>query len=133
MGQRKFSIQEVVILDILQYIPHGKENAISRNELSRLLKLPDRQVRKLIEQKRQRGIPILSSSREKGYWLSEDISEIQAFLKESENRIKTEKRNTSEIKRRYNTESGSGYTVVREHIRRLGKQDDVEGQIGFTP
>ena len=121
-------------MDILQYIPHGRENAISRNELSRLLKLPDRQVRKLIEQKRQRGIPILSTSRGRGgYWLSEDISEIQAFLKESENRIKTEKRNTSEIKRRYNTESSSGYTVVREHIRRLGRQDDVEGQIGFTP
>ena len=130
MGQRKISIQEVVILDILQYIPHGKENAISRNELSSLLKMPDRQVRKLIEQKRQKGIPILSSSRSGGYWLSEDVSEIRAFLKEAENRIKTEKRNTVQIKRRY--DAGANYTIVREHTRRLDKTDNVEGQIGFA-
>ena len=118
-------------MDILQYIPHGKENAISRGELSRLLKKSDRQARKLIEQERQRGIPILSSSKGEGYWLSEDISEIRAFLKESENRIKTEKRNTTAIKRRYDAETNARYTTVSEHKRRLG-DDYVEGQIGFT-
>lgn len=118
-------------MDILQYIPHGRENAISRNELSRLLKMSDRRARKLIERERQRGIPILSSSRGEGYWLSEDISEIKAFLKESENRIKTEKRNTAAIKRRYDAETGARYTTVSEHTRRLGN-DYVDGQIRFT-
>lgn len=119
-------------MDILQYIPHGKENAISRNELSRLLKLPDRKIRKLIEQKRIKGIPILSSSSARGYWISDDISEIQAFLQEFDHRINTQNKNMAKLRRYCNEVTGVHCTKVREHIRRLDNGNYIDGQIRFT-
>lgn len=119
-------------MDILQYIPHGKENAVTRSELCRLTKLPDRCVRQEIEKLRRKGAPILSSSSAKGYWVSDDISEIRAFLKEFDHRINTQNKNMARLRRYCNEVTGVHYTKVREHVRRLDNGNYIDGQIRFT-
>lgn len=42
-------------MNIERFIPEGKENAVSREVLATRLGLPDRTVRKLIEEARDRG------------------------------------------------------------------------------
>ena len=48
-------------IDITEYIPYGRKNAVSRHELQRRTGLPDRTVRALIEDARRKGAHILSS------------------------------------------------------------------------
>lgn len=116
-------------MDILQYIPHGKENAVTRSELCRLTKLPDRCVRQEIEKLRRKGAPILSSSSAKGYWVSDDISEIRAFLKEFDHRINTQNKNMARLRRYCNEVTGVRCINVRQHTRRIGIKTDFEGQL----
>lgn len=81
-------------MNIEEYIPFGKGNAISRAELKMLTGIDDRAIRLLIKETNRKaldnGFAILSSSASKGYWKSEDAEEIKAYLKESERRRRTE-------------------------------------------
>lgn len=76
-------------MNIVDFIPKGKENAVTREALCIYTGLDDRTVRKLIELARDGGAPILSSSHSVGYWLSDDIVEIKAFLNETDHRCKS--------------------------------------------
>ena len=82
---------------LLTFIPKGKENAISRNELSQITGYPDRFLRSEIKRLVRSGIPILSSSSAKGYWYSEDISEIDAYLAEARQRERTSRRTNAKL------------------------------------
>lgn len=68
---------------MLELIPTGKENAISRRELVSLTSLKDRVVRLRIEQYRNEGICICSNWSEgaKGYYLPGNEAEQKEFLK----------------------------------------------------
>lgn len=70
-------------IDICEYIPYGRKNAVSRAELQRRTGLPDRTVRTLIEAARRSGAHILSSSADKGYWQSNVPDEIKEFIREA--------------------------------------------------
>lgn len=84
---------------VLGHIPAGRENAISRAELSRVTGLPDRAVRLEIKRLVRAGIPILSSSTARGYWYSEDIQEIEAFIREDDARNRTSRKTTAKLRR----------------------------------
>ena len=62
-------------MKIETYIPTGKENAITRSDLARLLGMTDRAVRKEIELARERGELICNEGT--GYFLAEDIGQIE--------------------------------------------------------
>lgn len=89
-------------MDIKDFIPRGKENAISREMLRTLTGCSDREVRKMIREARlnHEGSFILSSSDVSGYWLSENLSEVRAFLLETYNRAE----NTNAVVRVYKQE-----------------------------
>jgi DNA-binding transcriptional regulator LsrR (DeoR family) len=97
-------------VDIMTFIAKGKENAISRQELCTLLNLPDRVVRKLIQEARDRGEVILNDQSGAGYWVSDD---------------------EGELKRQYNTNQRRARAILRQqkHIRRrlraLEQRDQV--------
>lgn len=76
------------MINILDYIPRGSENAITRNELSLKTKLGDRQVRELISQKRKEGEFIISSTQGKGYYLPETRAEVERFIMQQKSYIK---------------------------------------------
>jgi len=67
-------------LDILKYIPKGKENAISTLELMNMLNCSMREVRLVIAKLRSQGHVICSSSRG-GYYFPETREELKAFVK----------------------------------------------------
>ena len=68
-------------MDITAFIPRGKENAISRDELMVATGLPDRQIRNLIHEARRNAL-ILSLS-EGGYYLptESEINDVEGFYK----------------------------------------------------
>ena len=63
---------------VVAAIPNGKCNAISRAALAAALGVPDRKMRKMIEQARNEGALILNRSDGRGYYRSDDLDEIQA-------------------------------------------------------
>ena len=69
-------------INILQLIPYGRENAISRADLQRLTGLNERSVRTETKRLLRLKNPILSSSKHKGYWLSDDPAEIRECINE---------------------------------------------------
>jgi len=75
-------------LNILDFIPTGSENAISREDLSRLTNLSDRQVRKHIELLKKNNAIINNGN---GYFIpsSKDKLEIAEYIaKEKHKAIK---------------------------------------------
>lgn len=65
---------------LLNLIPYGKENAVSREYLSYMLGKKDRMVRILIKELRIKGNIICSDSKSKGYWKPTKRSEVRDFI-----------------------------------------------------
>lgn len=72
------SDREEIVLDA---IPFGKENAVTREYLTARTGLPDRQVRKAIEEIRRNHI-ILNDQDGKGYYRSYDLDDIERFYRQ---------------------------------------------------
>ena len=70
----------------------GKHHAISRQRLKQITKLDDRTNREIIRDLRLAGMPIMSSSEHKGYWLAESKEEVLSFINEYNSRSKECKR-----------------------------------------
>jgi hypothetical protein len=64
-------------MNIERFIPEGKENAIPRSVLAVRLGMTDRQVRKLIEEARDRGELICNDGDGEGYYLASDLGQIE--------------------------------------------------------
>lgn len=74
-----------------EMIPVGRENAISRRDLCRITGLSDRQVRREIAQLRLKDfgddLVIVSTSRGRGYYLTDNIDEIVGHIADMTARI----------------------------------------------
>lgn len=77
-------------MEIINFIPYGKENAVSRYELSHFTGLSDRKVRLLISEAREEHV-ILSLENGKGYYqpVEKDFPELRKFIKREESRAKS--------------------------------------------
>lgn len=64
-------------MSILHYIPYGKDNAVSRAYLSAMLGVSDRKMRKMIEAERRNGAMILNAQDGNGYYISDDLDELE--------------------------------------------------------
>lgn len=116
-------------MNILDFIPTGKENAISKEKLCKLTGIKDeRIIRDAIKRQVESGVPILSSSGHKGYWYSEDIDEIAEFIRENDHRSNAINRTTAKLKKRVYEMKNIKVTPVRQHYRRLDK-GDISGQL----
>ena len=107
-------------LMLINYIPVGKSNAITRQELVRLTGESDRAIRKEIKRLNRDGIPILSSSRGCGYWISDDLDELEQYINETDHRRESLYYATLELRKELYRRKGIRVTVVKEHIRRIG-------------
>lgn len=112
-------------MNIADYIPMGKENAVSRAELEGLTNLPDRENRREIERVRpillaNHGVWIMSKSGAKGYWLTDALPEMRQFIRESDSRIAAIMEGTAAL-RIYlaRTEGREAVIHVREYDRRI--------------
>lgn len=69
-------------MDVLKYIPEGRENAVTAETLATLTGCDERTVRGEIKRLReQESVMILSSSRSRGYWLpgEEDLEQVREY------------------------------------------------------
>jgi len=114
-------------MNILNLIPHGRENAISRAELVRRAGVTDRLLRKNIKRLVSEGYPILSSSQGRGYWLSEDIAEIESFIRECDSRSRSEYLTTRKLRLMVARAKGERFIPVRAHTRRI-PSNELPGQ-----
>lgn len=78
-------------MGVMKFLRHGEQNAISMGDLSRLLNLSPRAVRKAVEAERLTGKLILSS--ERGYFLPGEGAagreEITRFHRRTAARVRT--------------------------------------------
>ena len=73
-------------MSIVDFIPRGRENAVTRAELVARLNLPDRTIRNMIEAARKNGALILNDQTGAGYYISEDLGELKRQLRRNDNR-----------------------------------------------
>ena len=64
-------------MNICDFIGTGKENAVTRGELVAILNLPDRAVRRLIQEARDRGEIIINDQSGAGYYMTDDVGELK--------------------------------------------------------
>lgn len=88
------------MIDIVQLIPVGKANAVTREELHRITGLGDRDIRKLIEAARDEGATIINDSDGKGYYLADDAAQIRRQIITNRNRAMSILRQQKGLKRR---------------------------------
>lgn len=77
-------------IKIVDYIPFGKENAISRQQLERVTRLSDRDVREAISLARRNTV-ILNLSNGKGYFQPiqrEEDDLVVKYFKQEDSRLK---------------------------------------------
>lgn len=81
-------------MKIINYIPEGYENAISRKDLCRITGMKDRDMRAAIETARRETI-IISSCDGSGYWLFPDnptaheMQMLRKYVQQQERRAKS--------------------------------------------
>ena len=85
--------------NILDLIPRGKDNAITRVELSAKAGIGDRMIRKLISEKRKEGEFIISSTSDKGYYLPETRADVERFIRQQKSYIKNLQRSITKAER----------------------------------
>ena len=115
-------------MELLELIPYGKENAVSREYLSKLTGWNGRKVRWEIKRLLKNGEHILSSSSAKGYWRSDDPDEIEKFLRESDKRRQTEALTVQPLRFYVAKEKGYDLVPVRAHYRKIPKQSGLTGR-----
>lgn len=75
-------------MNITNYIPKGKENAITRKDLCKITGLSDRNVRERISQARRETV-IINLQNGKGYYQPTEAAEIEQFVRQETARLKS--------------------------------------------
>lgn len=77
-------------MNIIDYIPYGKDKAVTREQLMMLTGYPDRAVREAISQAR-RETPILNNQDGTGYYRPTDDEKplVERFVRQEERRAKS--------------------------------------------
>lgn len=101
-------------MNIENYIGVGKQNAVTRAELSALLNLPDRKVRRLIQEARERGEIIINSSDGAGYFRSNEIADIERQMRTNNNRALAVLRQQTHLRRKLRELEGSDQIDMEE-------------------
>lgn len=71
-------------MDILDAIPYGKENAVSRRYLVSVLEMPDRSVREAIQTINESGQAIICCENGKGYFRPNTKEEAERYIRYSQ-------------------------------------------------
>lgn len=97
---------------IVDYIPIGKENAVTRAQLCALTRLSDRAVRQLIEIARIEGEVIINNQDGKGYYISEDPKDIRRQMAANRSRAMSILRQQKYLRRKLAEIDGKGQLTI---------------------
>lgn len=115
---------------VINHIPVGKENAVTRQKLAALTGNNDRTNRQAILEARSRGIKIVSRSSGKGYYIADNNDEWLLFLEEHRRRAMSELTIYNEgIKLLPVNYVTAQIVPVRAHVRHLKSDLPCDGQI----
>lgn len=110
-------------MDLVDFIPFGRENAISRQQLAMSAGLDDREVRDTVKRYRAKWTAIepmiCSDSEIKGYWLSCDRNEIERCRDFLKSYCNSTGRVVGNIDKQLAALDGTGRVWVRGHWRRV--------------
>lgn len=88
-------------MDILEYIPYGRENAIKRRTLRELLGVSDRIMRDLIADARKET-PIVNMQDGTGYYRPKDKKELECYIYQEKARAEKILKNINVACKEYN-------------------------------
>ena len=74
------------MMDVLLYIPIGKQNAVPRTELCASVGYSDRFTRQIISQLREEGYLIMNDQDGCGYYISDDLDAIEKQYRQDTSR-----------------------------------------------
>lgn len=94
-----------------EYILRGRQNARTRKMLCTLTGMSDRAVRQEIEDLREQGKFIITDEDGKGYYISEDVSDVRRQYLKDMARIKAISKRTKHLKRLLD-DRGEGYEQI---------------------
>ena len=110
-------------MSIINYLKYGKINAVKRSDLSIVMGTTDRLIRKEIEQKRLNWSPlepfICSDPQTGGYWLTNDISEVENFRKKYNSYRTAQGKVVANIDIQLAKLKGENIVYVKAHTRRI--------------
>lgn len=77
-------------INIVDYIPTGKNNAVTRTQLRIMTGMSDRKIRDAIADAR-RKVPIINDQSGRGYYIptAEELPEARSFLEQEKSRAKS--------------------------------------------
>jgi hypothetical protein len=93
-------------MNIIDYIPKGNKNRISRQMLCVLTNLSDRKVRQLIHNAREKGCLICTDTSEGGYWQPETREETEGLIRMTKSYIANLQRTISKAQNKLKTYEG---------------------------
>ena len=115
---------------VINHIPVGRENAVTRQKLEALTGNNDRTNRQAILEARSRGIKIVSSSSGKGYYIADNNDDWRMFLEEHRRRAMSELTIYHEgMKLLPGNYIAAQIVPVRAHVRHLKAELPCDGQI----
>lgn len=81
-------------MNIVDFIPYGKENGVTRDQLKMLTGFTDRAVRKEIERLRTSGVCILNHQNGTGYYRpnKDETAYVKRYIRQEESRLKSIRR-----------------------------------------
>lgn len=88
-------------MDVLEFIPYGRENAIKRTTLRDLLGVTDREMRNAIAQARKET-PIINLQDGKGYYRPKDKQELSHYIFQEKARAEKILKNVNVACKEYN-------------------------------
>ena len=117
-------------MTIIDYIPYGKDNAISRKQLCNLSGLPDRVMRKEIEKARQE-YAILNAQDGSGYFrpTDEEKALVERWLRQERSRSKSIDTSTRGAEMFLAGDSGGKMIAVHGYTRRRHKDAEPVSQV----
>lgn len=71
-------------MNIIEYIPTGKNNAVSRKYLCQITGMPDRAIREAIQAFNESGEGIIACECGKGYFVPETKAEAERYIRYSQ-------------------------------------------------
>lgn len=116
-------------MNILDFIPNTKEKAVKRKELVKLTGMYDEDLRAEIKKLTANGNFIIASPKG-GYYITENVEEIERYLYSIDSRIKALYLNYLLMRKYVANAKGIKITKVRQHFRRLGV-DIVDNQVSM--
>lgn len=101
-------------MKIEEFIPFDKENAVTRSQLQCLLNLPDRTIRKRIQEARDRGEIILNDQSGAGYYRSDDVGEMKRQLALNKSRALSVLRQQKYLRRKIREAEQQNQVTIEE-------------------